>query len=346
MKKVSAVKPTVLFFLILAAELMAAASPTYADKRQDELLQQAVVKESGERDLEGAIVLYQQVIDDSAGDFNTANDARLRMGVCDERLGKVAAAEKTYSDIIRTDSTTSERTKEAQRRLARLTAQNQQPLQSAGPVPATPRYRFQKTRFSLLGGVTLLNTDEKWIKPSIGFRIRLLPASRPLNFFLELSSTLPAGRSATSTHHSESDAGTLDSASTGDQYDASAGLVTEIPHGIQRSAIPEIGAGIAMVSSKSEYTTTVIDSKAGTSGEKTDSIVAPYLAFGVHLFPDHIVSLLLRATCIANPYRQDIEFQQPPHRESFDFPSELWGLGMQIQVKIGRARRVPDHLHE
>src|SRR4051812_7381465 len=72
-----------------------------ATSRADELFQQALVKESGERDLEGAIELYQKVLDQPGAERVVLFEARMRMGACYERLGKLDAAEQAYEQILK-----------------------------------------------------------------------------------------------------------------------------------------------------------------------------------------------------------------------------------------------------
>ena len=54
------------------------------------------MKESGERDLEGALELYRQVIEQARQDPRLVSKARLRMGGCLERLGKTDEALGIY----------------------------------------------------------------------------------------------------------------------------------------------------------------------------------------------------------------------------------------------------------
>src|SRR5689334_21946146 len=58
--------------------MTASVLPVFASSRADDLFEKALVKESVQRDLDGAIHIYQQVIDEAHGDRAAAGEARLR----------------------------------------------------------------------------------------------------------------------------------------------------------------------------------------------------------------------------------------------------------------------------
>ncbi len=84
--------------IVILASL--ALAPGHTATPAESLFQKAIVKELGEGDPEGAIPLYQNVLDVSGGDQRLAAKARLHMGACLERIGKWDEAEKIYLQMI------------------------------------------------------------------------------------------------------------------------------------------------------------------------------------------------------------------------------------------------------
>jgi hypothetical protein len=81
--------------LLLAGRLVAADHPY-----PEAVFEQAMVAESAEGGLEAATTLYRKVIAEAGSDHLLAAKARLRLGSCDERLGKTAEARDIYLQII------------------------------------------------------------------------------------------------------------------------------------------------------------------------------------------------------------------------------------------------------
>jgi tetratricopeptide (TPR) repeat protein len=95
--------------------------PLHADTQAQTLFDQAMIKESGERDPEAARKLYQEVIDQAGDDHRLAARARLHMGACLEQLGKREEAEQLYLQIINESaSSIKEAVQAAQSNLERL----------------------------------------------------------------------------------------------------------------------------------------------------------------------------------------------------------------------------------
>ena len=87
-----------------------------------DLFQKALAKERAEGDLQGAIALYQQVIDDSQ-DEALAAKAQLRIGLCYEKLGSQAAekAKEAFQKVIANFPAHSDQVKIAREKLSLLT---------------------------------------------------------------------------------------------------------------------------------------------------------------------------------------------------------------------------------
>lgn len=85
-----------------------------------DLFQKALTKERAEGDLEGAIALYQKVIQ-ATQDESLAAKAQLRIGICYEKLGK-QEAEKAYQKVIEDYPYQRETVETAKRRLSGLHA--------------------------------------------------------------------------------------------------------------------------------------------------------------------------------------------------------------------------------
>lgn len=99
--------------------LVAASSP-------DALFQEALVQETGERNLEKAIELYKQVILQGDPKALLTGNARLRIGACYERLRKPWDALAAYQEAAFLPTTPSELRETAQSNVVRLQAQLQQ----------------------------------------------------------------------------------------------------------------------------------------------------------------------------------------------------------------------------
>jgi tetratricopeptide (TPR) repeat protein len=87
----------------------------------DELFQKAFLMETGERDIEKAIGMYKEVVDQSKDNPAMASKAEYRMALCYERLGKVPEAIATYEKVIELNaSSTTETTESARANAQRL----------------------------------------------------------------------------------------------------------------------------------------------------------------------------------------------------------------------------------
>jgi hypothetical protein len=111
-------------------------------------------------------------------------------------------------------------------------------------------------------------------------------------------------------------------------------FIAELPHGAQRLVIPEAGAGLAVTSSDVTFQNGL------SSGDLVQRKTSPYFDFGLHLFPDRIVSLLLQGSYVSLPYPDSVEIQVPAHPQSFDFPSSMWNISVKVQMKIGWPKLV------
>ena len=81
------------FVLALLAGQSALAQSGY------DLFQKGLVQERAKGDLEEAIRLYQQIVEDFADDRALAAKALLHIGLCYEKLGR-AEAQKAYQRVI------------------------------------------------------------------------------------------------------------------------------------------------------------------------------------------------------------------------------------------------------
>jgi hypothetical protein len=316
-----------------------------AERRSTELFQKALVKESVERDLNGAIRLYQRVIDESQADRATAGEARLRMGLCFEKLGKPSVAEKIYRRIVSEPAgIASDVTRQARTNLRRI--EEEKKLLAAKSIPAASKTRivhvretwvpqFQPARWTFSLGPDYLGGNGA--KPthgiSAGFRFRRYGADRPLSWFLEARGTMPFGVS-TLANQTVLFGPENDTASLSFRYQASFGIGVELPHGREKICIPEIGTGLALTSAKISY------ANPDSVGQHTDRTVSPYFEGGLHFFPDRLVSLLLQTRYVAAPYRKTVDIAAPPHSQTFAFPSGQWSICAALQMKIGRRKIV------
>jgi Tol biopolymer transport system component len=102
---------------VLVLSLGATRKETQKDARAEAQLQAAIVKETVEGDLKGAIELYRKLSD--GNDHAVAAKALVRMGQCYEKLGN-AEAMKAYERVVHEFSDQKESVATAQARLAEL----------------------------------------------------------------------------------------------------------------------------------------------------------------------------------------------------------------------------------
>jgi tetratricopeptide (TPR) repeat protein len=332
----------------------------------DVLFQQAMVKELGERDIEAAIELYRQVIEQSGSNDLLASKARLRMGECYERIGRTDAAKTIYQQIITSEAKTSaEIAQEAKNNLDRIRAQDEKELkawrQSAFAVAAEPHYVWKETRAQFsIGPALAISQGDTLKRLSLAMRYRLTPDARPNAFYLEAGGTPPVWDSDVKTQTVTPDAQTTDTATLSLKYQTYLALIGELPHGRQRKVIPELGAGVALTSTEIKYTSTQTGTFTGFSfpypysvtytGTATQQTLNPYLSAGLHLFPDQRVSFLVQANYIALPYSNSVNypaqnylnnFYTAPHTQTFSFPSSAWEISAKLQLKIGYSEIAP-----
>ena len=111
-------KVTLKVFIVGVFFLAFGTGTTLAQNGYD-LFQQALVKERAEGNLDEAILLYQRIAQEFAGDRALAAKALVQMGQCYEKLGK-AEARKVYERVLRDYADQQEQVAAARTRLAAL----------------------------------------------------------------------------------------------------------------------------------------------------------------------------------------------------------------------------------
>ena len=309
----------------------------FADPQSDELFHKAFAKESVERNLEGAISLYQQTVGHPRVDPGVAGEARFRMGMCYEKLGQPQDAESVYRQLLsKTVGISPEIVHKAKEHLRQVEAENRLGVVQ---IPGTPPKvvwvrRFQLSPLSVLLGPTFCS--ENVYAVSAGLRWRLSSVDRPEHFYIQGRGIVPFSNSTVQEALSPSNLNGTTNASLTLQYQTSLALISELPHGHQRMVIPEVGAGFALTASKISYT------NAAFSGDQSVQRWSPYLQAGLQLSADRNLSLLINAAYLPNPYRQSIDVPGPAASTSFGFPSSQWSLTAMLQMKIGYLQSVPE----
>ncbi len=254
----------------------------------ERLYQDALMKESGERDPEAALELYRQVSELAGKNNRLFVQARLRMASCYELLGKRKDAEEIYLQVIQDSADAlSEAAAAAKQNLERLQIQDMKERKPEERMPQDVFVReFQATRFSLSAGPVFARSGANSLEGfDWGVRYRLSPAPRVLAFYVD-AGFLPA-------YHRQ----------------IAVRAVAELPHGVQKTVIPEIGAGLA--------------TSDGTSG--------PSVSAALHAFPAHILSVILQTTFESNPLGDSSQKS---------FPSSVWTAALKMQIAIGWAHTV------
>ncbi len=331
--------PTLRRVLISLTLSVCLGGPLRAASSAENLFQQALVKESGERDLEGAIALYQKVIDEPGAERLAIFEARFRLGTCYERLGKTQEAQAVYRQILADASAPpSEIARETQANLRRLEAQDRAAAQASASAQMKVSREFHATNASFsIGPALLLTKGESTSGLSASFRYRLSSPSRPLALYIDLNGITPFSSSSLHEETRVADAQTTDHGRLRLRYQVSAAVVAELPHGVQRKVIPNIGVGLALTGADLTVTSAYIGSSYPASSEEKISrkTLSPMVTTGLHFFPDQVISFILQGTCVANPFPSSMDLASPPHRASFNAPSPLWGVAGKIQLKIG-----------
>ena len=328
----------------ISALLMAVFVPAalFANGQPDDLFQKALVKESVDRNLEGAINLYQQTVGHPKVGPGVAAEARLRMGLCYEKLAQPQEAETVYRQLLaRTSGASPEIIQQAKARLRQVEAENHLGVTSGNPGKIVWVRRYQWSPLSVLSGPTASagSNSLTFYSLMVGLRWRLSAPDRPFPFSVELRGVVPLVNSTIETQFSPSNLQGPTSASLKVQYQTSLGLVSQLPHGQQRTVIPEVGAGFILTASQISF------ANATSSGEQSDKQWSPYLETGAQLFSDRTVSLLMHVTYIPTPYTRSIDAGGMGGSHSFGFPTAQWALGAIVQTKVGYYHSVPE-LHK
>ena len=326
---------------LVSALLVAALVPTFifAKGEPDDLFQKALVQESAERNLEAAIALYQQTVGNPLVGPGVAAEARWRMGQCYEKLGKPHKAEMVYRQLLeKTSGVTPQLVQKARAHLRQVEAENRLKASPGSPGKVVWVRRFQLTPLSFLLGPSLSTGSNTLPVSSLmtGLRWRMSAADHPQRFYAQMRGWVPLSGSTVQNQVSPSNISGTTNATLNLQYQLSLGLVGELPHGRQRTVIPEVGAGFAVTATKISF------ANAAFSGDQSEKRWRPYLEAGLQLFPDRTLSLLINATYVQTPYPQSIDAQGIAGSQSFGFPSSQWVLGAMLQTKFGYYRSVPE----
>ncbi len=319
--------------------------------RAKELYQRALIKESVERDLDGAIPLYQRAVDEARREPAVAAEARLRMALCFEKLDKPQYAEGLYHQILEHPAkAAAEVTQQARANLRRLEAERRiverrvvekrvvekriVVIGSSVTARGTWVHAFIPSRVALFAGPSFLVASRgiPATALSIGLRYRLSAADRPMALYIDARGLIPAPHSTVGDQIQAFDSQGDDHASLSLQYQASFGVVGELPHGIQKNIVPEIGTGLSLTASKLRYTS------AASVGDPTHRIASPYVEAGLHFFSDRAVSFLVQGRYLSTPFPKSVDIPAPPHSQHFGFPSSQWTVGATLQIKIGHRR--------
>jgi hypothetical protein len=314
------------------------AAPARAAQSVESLFQKALMRETVQRDSEGAIHLYQQVIDQAGGNRSLKAEARLRTGICYEKLDKPLEAEQYYRLVLSEPSNVSpDILEQATNNLNRIEAERRNVRGSTSPYREQWTHRYVPSQNSFSLGPTLLaaNSATPAYGLSLGLRLRPTHIDKYGKWFVEAGGIIPFGNAEIADQSREFDSQGADVANLTLRYQISLGLVNELPHGKQRTAIPEVGAGFALTSSRISYRT------ASSAGESTENAWSPYLEGGLHIYPDRIFSYLLQARFVNTPYPKSVEIASPAHTQNFDFPSSQWSIGVMVQMKLGRVVQEP-----
>lgn len=122
-------------------------APLWAATAAENLFQEAVMKETGNRDCEKAIALYKEVVQQAGDNHLLAARAQLRAGSCYEKLGKIPEAMEAYQQVsVHTADTPADIVLAAQASLQRLQAQE---VRTSTPIVKIVRAEPPATRWAL-----------------------------------------------------------------------------------------------------------------------------------------------------------------------------------------------------
>ncbi len=331
------------------------AMPSHAASHAQALYDEALLKETGERDPETALTLYQLVIDRAGNDHRLKAQAQLHMGSCLERLGRPKEAEALYLKIIHDSSTTlAEAAQAAQTNLERVQAELKRAEQQAA-LEAAAREKgsyilvpeFKPNGLSLLLGPTFIPGDRTpLIRGDVALRWSIFRNWRRAAA-LEFGAITPGGDQAIATARYDATQPfptATDEGSLHLSYQIHAALIRDLPHGDQTAFVPEIGAGVAYTKSRIDVITNGTDNMSGlptqSKAASAAGVWSPYLRAAVRCFADRPVSLLMGGSFTPVPYKQTLDTNIPPHTATFDFPKQLWTAGVQILIRFGRTELV------
>jgi hypothetical protein len=315
--------------------LMALSVPVFAAERTEELFQRALIKESVERDLEGAIHIYQRVVDEAGSDNGLIADARLRMAICFEKLDKPDYAEGIYRQLLaKTKGASADVVQQARTNLRRIESEKRVIVSgSTGPPRGTWAHEFIPSRYSLLIGPDQLYSHKG--EPNhafmLGLRIRATPLDRPTAWYYEVRGVLPLSDGVIAKQTEPYDSVT-DQAALTLKSQLLLGVVGELPHPAQTAWIPELGFGLARTSSKMVY------ANSSSRGEESVGRWSPYFDLGIHFAPQAIVSFFLKGRYLPNPFPTTITIATPLHVQTFDIPRSEWQLETGLQIKLGHRK--------
>ena len=133
------------------------------------LLEQALLKENGEGDLNAAVAIYRQVVQDQTADPSVRAKAQLHIGMCYEKLG-LREAQAAYQKVIDGYPQQHQEVALARERIARLVAASKED----GSKPTFRKVHFPNriewdAQLSSDGkSIALVNEGQLWIVPTSG----------------------------------------------------------------------------------------------------------------------------------------------------------------------------------
>ena len=230
-------------------------------------------------------------------------------------------------------------------------------------------FQLNETRAQLLAGPAYVAGSgvEAHDQLAVDLRYRLSPrpwpeteeapwhiGPLPLSLFLEAGALPPTNSaSLTSNQITKIDANTTDQRTLYFDYQAHFALIDELPHGSQSWVIPEVGAGFSIVSTDLKYASQIVgtvpiapynfpDTSIPYKDVKTRSM-SPYFCFGLHLFPEHFISLNLQGSYLSFNYPDSVQIPPttgylgtpfPGHTLPINAPSSAWLLEAKLQMKL------------
>ena len=351
-------------YLVLAILCFGIKPLMAASTAPEVFFQEAMLKETGERDPEAAIPLYQKAIDEAGTDRQLRFKARFRMAGCYELLGKSKDAEQVYLQIIgESASTSSEMVQEALASLRRLQAQEKAAAaSSAAPVvpqkPLVLASHYEESRFSFsVGAAALTRASELQPRGTVDLRARILPGTAPLSLYVEAGAITPGGNPRLRTENKISPFQNLDQGVLELQYQTHLALISELPHGHERWVIPEGGVGIALTSTRILVESTLagdVTSPVSLRTQAARTSLNPYFSAGLHFFPDRVISIVFQGSYIACPNPDSVSIPAqgffsantgtiattPSRTQTFNFPSSFWDIELKLQFKFGQSKLV------